>query len=177
MAETEERKKRQRKPSDEIDPETGEPYSDIPGVEYPAEMEAAESLLFAGRPSTSILSNISKKAESVIAGQAKKKALELMKEKMPSVGAAKQEPIMAVQESQMAREASRFGKPVGDTAYAGLKNKPRRAEYQGEEVHIAETIPPIVKGQEPLHMIEYGGLQAIPESKLRAPLSSRIRKP
>lgn len=34
-----------RKPSDEINPETGMPYEDIPGLSYPPEFEVAESMI------------------------------------------------------------------------------------------------------------------------------------
>lgn len=37
-------KVRKRQPWDEIDPETGEPLQDIPGVSYPSEFQAAEDI-------------------------------------------------------------------------------------------------------------------------------------
>jgi hypothetical protein len=83
MAETEQKKKLARKPSDEVDPETGMPYENIPGVEYPSELEVAESLL-TSRPGTPMLQSAIKGTVRQAGRDFEQKALQKMKAAMPS---------------------------------------------------------------------------------------------
>ena len=83
MAETEQKKKLARKPSDEIDLETGMPYSDIPGLEYPQELDVAESIMMA-RPGTPLLKSIAKGTVRQTGRDFEQKALQKIKAAMPS---------------------------------------------------------------------------------------------
>jgi hypothetical protein len=108
-------------------------------------MEVAESLLFAGRPSTSILSNIEKKVGNAAARELERKAIDKMKERMPSKSEVQgqiirnpelaelsgRDPLAAAKKVQEENRAARQGyKKLKTAAEYGSDVPPSEKSYQ-----------------------------------------------